>query len=57
MKQEHATAADTFAPFQEALTQGWSKALESFQSLGKVGNAHDMSWEMPRFSLCPTVSE
>ena len=51
MKQEHATAADTFAPFQEALTQGWSKALESFQSLGKGGNAHDMSWEMPRFSL------
>ena len=51
MKQEHATAADTFAPFQEALTQGWSKALESFQSLGKGGNAHDMSWEVPRFSL------
>jgi len=51
MKQEHATAAETFAPFQEALTQGWSKALESFQSLGKGGNAHDMSWEVPRFSL------
>ncbi|MDM0105791.1 class I poly(R)-hydroxyalkanoic acid synthase [Variovorax sp. J22R24] len=50
MKQEHATAADTFAPFQEALTQGWSKALESFQSLGK-GNRHDKSWEMPKFSL------
>ncbi|MDM0074047.1 class I poly(R)-hydroxyalkanoic acid synthase [Variovorax sp. J2P1-59] len=51
MKQQHATAADTFAPFQEALTQGWSKALESFQSLGKGGNGHDMSWEMPKFSL------
>ncbi|MDL9997205.1 class I poly(R)-hydroxyalkanoic acid synthase [Variovorax sp. J22P240] len=51
MKQEHATAADTFAPFQQALTQGWSKALESFQSLGMGGNGHDMSWEMPKFSL------
>ncbi|MDM0048175.1 class I poly(R)-hydroxyalkanoic acid synthase [Variovorax sp. J22R115] len=51
MKQQHATAADTFAPFQQALTQGWSKALESFQSLGMGGNGHDMSWEMPKFSL------
>ncbi len=34
MTQQQATAADTFAPFQQALAQGWQKALESFQSLG-----------------------
>lgn len=53
MKQEHATAAETFAPFQQALTQGWSKALESFQSLGVGGNGNGQgsSWEMPRFAL------
>jgi polyhydroxyalkanoate synthase len=51
MKQEHATAAETFAPFQQALTQGWSKALESFQSLGMGGNGQASRWEMPRFSL------
>ena len=52
MKQQHAAAADTFAPFQQALTQGWSKALESFQSLGMSGTSgQGPSFEMPRFSL------
>src|SRR3954470_3407695 len=52
MKQQHAAAADTFAPFQQALTQGWSKALESFQSLGMSGTSGQApSFEMPRFSL------
>ncbi|MGJ7506824.1 class I poly(R)-hydroxyalkanoic acid synthase [Variovorax sp. GT1P44] len=53
MKQAHASAAETFAPFQQALTQGWSKALESFQSLGMGGNGNGQaaSWDMPRFSL------
>jgi polyhydroxyalkanoate synthase len=49
-QQERAAAADTFAPFQQALTQGWEKALESFQTLGASGNA-GASWEMPKFSL------
>ncbi len=53
MKQQHATAADTFAPFQQALSQGWSKALESFQSLGAQGNGHGAPWDLPKLSLSP----
>lgn len=56
MKQQHATAADTFAPFQQALSQGWSKALASFQSMGAQGaqgNGHNAPWELPKFSLAP----
>ena len=35
MRQEQQAAAEsTFAPFQQALVQGWEKALESFQALG-----------------------
>jgi polyhydroxyalkanoate synthase len=48
--EQQATAADSFAPFQQALTQGWEKALESFQSLGTGANA-GAPWEMPKFSL------
>ncbi|CAN7517875.1 class I poly(R)-hydroxyalkanoic acid synthase [Variovorax sp. LjRoot130] len=48
--EQQAAAADSFAPFQQALTQGWGKALESFQSLGAGGNA-GAPWEMPKFSL------
>ncbi|MDR6535111.1 class I poly(R)-hydroxyalkanoic acid synthase [Variovorax soli] len=58
MRQEQQAAADaTFAPFQQALTQGWEKALESFQALGKTPQA-DMPWEMPRFSFsAPRLQE
>jgi polyhydroxyalkanoate synthase len=48
--EQQATAADSFAPFQQALTQGWEKALGSFQSLGTGANA-GAPWEMPKFSL------
>jgi len=53
MKQEHASAADTFAPFQQALSQGWTKALEAFQSIGAHGSGHVPLPELPRFSLDP----
>ncbi|MBB3182214.1 class I poly(R)-hydroxyalkanoic acid synthase [Variovorax sp. Sphag1AA] len=53
MKQEHASAADTFAPFQQALSQGWSKALEAFQSIGAHGNGITPRLELPKFSLDP----
>jgi polyhydroxyalkanoate synthase len=51
MKQEQATAATGFAPFQQALAQGWSKALESFQSLGAGSHAGPTPWELPAFSM------
>ncbi|RZL90146.1 MAG: class I poly(R)-hydroxyalkanoic acid synthase [Variovorax sp.] len=56
MKQENAKAADTFAPFQQALTQGWEKALESFQSLGGSGNAAGAKWQMPQMPELPKFS-
>jgi polyhydroxyalkanoate synthase len=56
MRQEQqAPAESTFAPFQQALAQGWEKALESFQSLGK-GPQAGAPWEplaLPRFSFSP----
>ena len=51
MKQQHAQAAGTFAPFHQALTQGWEKALESFQSLGNGGQMGAAPWETPKFAL------
>jgi len=50
MKQP--TGADAFAPFQQALTEGWSKALESFQqSAARGASAFSPGgtplWEMP----------
>ena len=53
MKQQYAQAAETFAPFHQALTQGWEKALESFQSLGKGGVPAATPFEMPKLSLSP----
>ncbi|MDM0089503.1 MULTISPECIES: class I poly(R)-hydroxyalkanoic acid synthase [unclassified Variovorax] len=46
MKQQ-AASSDAFTPFQEALTQGWQKALSSFQSMGAPGAAP----EIPRFTF------
>ena len=48
MKQQ-AASSDAFTPFQEALTQGWQKALSSFQSMGTPGAAP----EIPRFTFAP----
>ncbi|MDM0041796.1 class I poly(R)-hydroxyalkanoic acid synthase [Variovorax sp. J22G21] len=53
MKPQAATA-DAFASMQQALTQGWSKALESFQSAGMGGvSTPGMPMELPQFSLQP----
>ena len=46
MKQQ-AASSDAFTPFQEVLTQGWQKALTSFQSMGAPGAAP----EIPRFTF------
>jgi polyhydroxyalkanoate synthase len=46
---QHAPPHDAFAPFQQALGQGWSKALESFQAMG----ASSGTPEMPRFTFAP----
>ena len=48
-----AMSTDAFAPFQEALTQGWSKALESFQSIGSGAPTGGAQWNAPSFSLSP----
>jgi polyhydroxyalkanoate synthase len=48
MKQQ-STNTDAFAPFQQALTQGWSKTLESFPSTGAAGAMP----ELPHFSFAP----
>ena len=49
--KEQVQAADTFAPFQQALNQGWSKALESFKSIGSGLPAGGADWKTPQFSL------
>ncbi|QRF59821.1 class I poly(R)-hydroxyalkanoic acid synthase [Variovorax paradoxus] len=51
-----ATGADAFEPFQQALTQGWRKALESFQQpTGQgawTGNGKPL-WQMPEMPGIP----
>jgi len=54
MKQQ-ATGADAFAPFQQAMTEGWTKALEAFQQSATQGaTAFDVGgtplWQMPQMS-------
>jgi len=53
MNHAQAIGAESFAPFQQALTQGWEKALESFQSLGAQGSqAAGTPWSnLPKFSF------
>jgi len=48
MKQQ-APFADAFGPFQQALTQGWQKAVDSLPSMGAAGAAP----AMPRLSFAP----
>ncbi|MDH6165429.1 polyhydroxyalkanoate synthase [Variovorax boronicumulans] len=59
MKQQ-ATGADAFAPFQQALSEGWTQALASFQqSLTKGGSAFDVGgtplWQMPQGAKMPDL--
>lgn len=55
MNHAQAIGAETFAPFQQALTQGWEKALESFQSLGAQGaTSAGAPWsQVPKLSISP----
>ncbi|MCR6477209.1 class I poly(R)-hydroxyalkanoic acid synthase [Variovorax sp. ZS18.2.2] len=57
MKQQ-ATGADAFAPFQQALSEGWTQALASFQqSAAKGASAFDVGgsplWQMPQMPQMP----
>jgi len=59
MKQQ-ATGADAFAPFQQALSEGWTQALASFQqSAAKGGSAFDVGgsplWQMPQGAKMPDL--
>lgn len=58
MKQQ-ATGADAFAPFQQALTEGWSKALESFQQSAAQGASALAGgtplWQMPQAAKMPEL--
>ncbi|MGN8078897.1 class I poly(R)-hydroxyalkanoic acid synthase [Variovorax sp. 22077] len=59
MKQQ-ATGADAFAPFQQALSQGWTQALESFrQSTAQAGSAFDIGgtplWQLPKLPELPQM--
>lgn len=58
MKQP--TGADAFAPFQQALTEGWSKALESFQQSAAQGASAFSPggtplWQMPQMPQMPSM--
>jgi len=44
-------STEAFAPFQEAITQGWGKALESFKSIGSGMPTGGSQWNTPSFSL------
>ena len=59
MKQQ-AAGADAFAPFQQALSEGWSKALESFQQSAAQGaSAFNVGgtplWELPQGMKMPEL--
>jgi polyhydroxyalkanoate synthase len=58
MKQQ-ATGADAFAPFQQALSEGWNKALESFQQSAAQGASAFVGgtplWQMPQAARMPEL--
>src|SRR5688572_17064159 len=58
MKQQ-ATGADAFAPFQQALSEGWNKALESFQQSAAQGASAFVGgtplWQMPQTAKMPEL--
>ena len=58
MKQQ-ATGADAFAPFQQALSEGWNKALESFQQSAAQGASAFVGgtplWQMPQAAKMPEL--
>ena len=54
MKQQ-ATGADAFAPFQQALSEGWTKALESLQQSAVQGASAFNGGGMPLWQLPPAA--
>jgi polyhydroxyalkanoate synthase len=60
MMKQQATGADAFAPFQQALSEGWTQALASFQqSAAKGASAFDVGgsplWQMPQGAQMPDL--
>jgi polyhydroxyalkanoate synthase len=64
MMKQQATGADAFAPFQQALSEGWSKALESFQQSVAQGTVPGASafnvggtplWQLPQGAKMPEL--
>jgi polyhydroxyalkanoate synthase len=60
MMKQQATGADAFAPFQQALSEGWTKALESFQQSATQGaSAFNVGgsplWQMPQGAKMPDL--
>jgi len=60
MMKQQATGADAFAPFQQALSEGWTKALESFQQSAVQGaSAFNVGgtplWQMPQAAKMPEL--
>ena len=49
--KKQANGVDAFAPFHQALTQGWDKALTSLQSIG--ANGATPSFDLPKLSFAP----
>lgn len=59
MKQQ-ATGADAFAPFQQAMTEGWTQALEAFrQSAAQGASAFNSGgtplWQLPQAAKMPEL--
>jgi len=55
MMKQQAAGADAFAPFQQAMTEGWTKAVEAFQQSATQGaTAFNVGgtplWQMPQMS-------
>jgi polyhydroxyalkanoate synthase len=61
MMKQQATGADAFAPFQQALSEGWNKALESFQQSAAQGaSAFNVTggtplWQIPSSARMPEL--
>jgi polyhydroxyalkanoate synthase len=55
MMKQQATGADAFAPFQQALSEGWTKALESLQQSAVQGASAFNGGGMPLWQLPPAA--
>jgi polyhydroxyalkanoate synthase len=55
MMKQQATGADAFAPFQQALSEGWTKALESLQQSAVQGASAFNGGGTPLWQLPPAA--